>query len=115
MCVRRGYSINWRSLLRQSKSSLRANPPDQRSDHPRKSPPSDQPPPILTITLTRPPPLSPSSRINKPTSIAHAGRREVEDLLLRDMHVTGLGLARGLLGRGGRKRERKEVKGLLPI
>jgi hypothetical protein len=34
---------------------------------------------------------------------------------MRDMHVTGLGLARGLLGRGGRKRERKEAKGLLPM
>jgi hypothetical protein len=38
----------------------------------------------------------------------------VEDLV-RDMHVTGLGLARGLLGRGGRKKERKETKELLPM
>jgi hypothetical protein len=52
--------------------------------------------------------------INKTTSIPHAGRRGPDDVA-SDMHMTGLGLARGLLGRGGRRKEKKEAKGLLPL
>jgi hypothetical protein len=31
------------------------------------------------------------------------------------MHVTGLGLARGLLGSGGRRREKREGRVLAPL
>lgn len=53
------------------------------------------------------------NRINKTTSIPHAGRAGDKPVL--NMQVTGLGLARGLLGRGGRRKEKKEGKGLLPL
>ena len=53
------------------------------------------------------------SSINKTTSIPHAGRAGDKPVL--NMQVTGLGLARGLLGRGGRRKEKKEGKGLLPL